>query len=168
MCLEFSKRQLLLGLLLREFNSEDTEFNIETLEKRVELQKSIYLIQRLGFNLGYRFSWYKRGPYSQKLADDSYKINEVSNREEIFDSYSLNINTSKIENLRTSLIQSKPDDLDMQHWLEIIASVDYLVKVRGLSKPKAKQIIVEEKQNLSGHFDKALEFLKSNGIKTEH
>ncbi|MHA1731449.1 MAG: hypothetical protein ACTSU5_05875 [Promethearchaeota archaeon] len=44
---------------------------------RLVLQKTIYLIQKLGFDLGYRFNWYLRGPYSPSLAADGFYIESL-------------------------------------------------------------------------------------------
>src|SRR2546428_11423068 len=43
-------------------------------EKRLEFQKTIYLLQEGGADLGYQFGWYKHGPYSSSLADDAYVL----------------------------------------------------------------------------------------------
>lgn len=46
----------------------------DTTEERLKLQKTIYLLQSYGLNLGYGFSWYKYGPYSQDLVQDAYDV----------------------------------------------------------------------------------------------
>ena len=43
-------------------------------ETRLELQKTIYLLEEAGAKLGYSFGWYKHGPYSSSLADDAYRL----------------------------------------------------------------------------------------------
>jgi uncharacterized protein YwgA len=43
-------------------------------EERLKLQKTIYLLQSYGLKLGYGFSWYKYGPYSQDLVFDAYAV----------------------------------------------------------------------------------------------
>lgn len=49
------------------------EFEYKNFDDRLKMQKLIYLLQELGIGVGdYRFSWYKHGPYSQNLLDDSY------------------------------------------------------------------------------------------------
>jgi uncharacterized protein YwgA len=44
----------------------------DTMEDRLKLQKTVYLLQSCGLNLGYGFSWYRYGPYSQELVYDAY------------------------------------------------------------------------------------------------
>ena len=59
----------ILYMLAKEFDlkREDTS-------KRLVLQKTIYLLQAYGLKLGYGFSWYRYGPYSQDLVQDAYEV----------------------------------------------------------------------------------------------
>lgn len=52
------------------------EFGLErdSTEERLKLQKTIYLLQAFGLKLGYGFSWYRYGPYSQDLVYDAYAV----------------------------------------------------------------------------------------------
>jgi uncharacterized protein YwgA len=40
---------------------------------RLALQKTIYLLQKMGLDFGYRFKWYTLGPYSSDLANDMFE-----------------------------------------------------------------------------------------------
>jgi uncharacterized protein YwgA len=40
---------------------------------RLALQKTIYLLQKMGLEFGYRFKWYTLGPYSSDLANDMFE-----------------------------------------------------------------------------------------------
>lgn len=67
----------LAGLIKRIYSSLD----ITKFDDRLKLQKSIYLLQESGLNLGYNFRLYLRGPYCLQLARDSFdmpKIDEVA------------------------------------------------------------------------------------------
>lgn len=46
----------------------------DTTADRLKLQKTIYLLQAYGLQLGYGFSWYRYGPYSQDLVSDAYRV----------------------------------------------------------------------------------------------
>ncbi len=46
----------------------------DTIEDRLKLQKTIYLLEEYGMNLGYGFGWYKYGPYSSDLVQDAYSV----------------------------------------------------------------------------------------------
>jgi uncharacterized protein YwgA len=56
--------------------AEEFDLTREGTEERLKLQKTIYLLQSYGLKLGYGFSWYKYGPYSQDLVFDAYAVLE--------------------------------------------------------------------------------------------
>ncbi len=58
---------LKLRLLLKEFNLEPP-FN------RTVVQKTVYILQRMGLNFGYTFRWCSRRPYSPELNCDLHEI----------------------------------------------------------------------------------------------
>ncbi|HME54131.1 MAG TPA: hypothetical protein VKM55_18040, partial [Candidatus Lokiarchaeia archaeon] len=43
---------------------------VSTLDERIILQKTIFLLKQLGYDLKYNFNWYLKGPYSPALASD--------------------------------------------------------------------------------------------------
>lgn len=45
-----------------------------TFDDRLAKQKLIVFLQAMGFNFGYQFSWYVRGPYSSGLAADLFEL----------------------------------------------------------------------------------------------
>ena len=52
-------------------------FSNDTLDDRKRFQKTVYLIQAFGIDLGYDFNWYVHGPYSPELAKVGYKLAEI-------------------------------------------------------------------------------------------
>lgn len=52
-------------------------FSNETLEGRKQFQKTIYLMQAFGIDLGYEYNWYVHGPYSPDLAEVGYALAEI-------------------------------------------------------------------------------------------
>ncbi len=109
------------------------DFNLNTFENRIKLQKIIYLLQAYGINLGYIFSIYIRGPYSQELTKTAYYIqdfNSATNIDfenpkdtEIFESY-----INKIEEFKHNI-----------KWLEV-ASTLHLFK--NMNKSTSKDEII--------------------------
>lgn len=105
------------------------DFNMDSLRGRIALQKKIYLLQLSGLDLGYRFNWYIRGPYSPSLADIAFEVwnNKEYVAEEVSEyelgSESLDL-ISKIKGLITS--KSPFPDLEDYGWLELLASVHYI------------------------------------------
>ncbi|WP_276260636.1 hypothetical protein [Haloglomus litoreum] len=53
------------------------EFSNRSLEGRKKFQKTIYLIQAAGIDLGYEYNWYVHGPYSPELARVGYRLEEM-------------------------------------------------------------------------------------------
>lgn len=67
------KKDALGGLLRRIGNFEPSVFSSD-FNARLILQKTVYLMEQFGLNIGYYFSWYLRGPYSPSLARDMYAM----------------------------------------------------------------------------------------------
>src|SRR3712207_9330456 len=59
---------------------------------RKRVQKAVYIGQLTGVDLGYRFSWYVKGPYSTALTRDYYDLAEDVNSGE--DRKSTRLNSS--------------------------------------------------------------------------
>lgn len=49
-------------------------------DDRLILQKVVYLLQESGLEMGYRYHWYLRGPYSTGLTDDAYFLVKMPKR----------------------------------------------------------------------------------------
>ena len=50
------------------------EFNVDSFEDRLKLQKYLYLGEIFDLNHSYDYNLYNYGPYSPKLADDYYNL----------------------------------------------------------------------------------------------
>jgi uncharacterized protein YwgA len=66
-----------LGGLLKRIGNFDPRLFVSDFDKRLILQKTIYLLQACGLYLGYKFSWYVRGPYSTQLTHDAFELTKV-------------------------------------------------------------------------------------------
>lgn len=97
------------------------EFTYGSFEKRLKLQKTVYLLENIGVSVGgYGFSWYKHGPYSQELQDDAF-----------YDIATDNVNLSeeakgKIEILKKYVSECEGTEYSKSNWLEDLASLYYL------------------------------------------
>lgn len=71
------------GLLKRVSNFQPESFK-SNFQERKRFQKTVYLIQAFGINLGFKFNWYIHGPYCPDLADIGYSLadryDEISER----------------------------------------------------------------------------------------
>ncbi len=56
-----------IGRLRVIFEHLKADLSVKDFHSRLSLQKTVYLIQLAGIDLGYRFSWYRHGPYSREL-----------------------------------------------------------------------------------------------------
>lgn len=105
----------------------DEPFVYSSFEKRLKMQKAIYLLQEMGVPISdYGFSWYKHGPYSQALLDDAYIANSVNSARDL--SALSTDNLFAIKALKRMM--SVPDNTmyNEKEWCECLASLHYLRK----------------------------------------
>ena len=69
------KAHLVALKLVADASSNDVDAS--TLESRKLFQKVVYLVQRCGLDLGYRFAWDEMGPYCPKLSEDYRHLHRV-------------------------------------------------------------------------------------------
>ncbi len=62
--------------LLLMVNNNIGDIEIDAFDKRLVLQKSIFLLQALGLPLGFNYNWYLRGPYSPELTQAAYGLQD--------------------------------------------------------------------------------------------
>ena len=108
----------------------------DTTEDRLKLQKTIYLLQANGLQLGYGFSWYRYGPYSQDLVQDAYLVlrAEWPKYERETSSWKFNDNSLKrfaeFRSICTEISNIDSGVLDYAAQLELVASVDFVKQTR--------------------------------------
>jgi hypothetical protein len=102
--------------------------SLDTFRDRLLLQKAVYLIQLVGIDMGYRFSWYLRGPYSSVLTDNLFELksdyrlyDDLSSRYDLADDI-----IPLIRKCKTLLRKPQNVDLDTAFWYELLASLHYL------------------------------------------
>lgn len=101
-------------------NDDDSyELNLN-FDKRLRLQKVVFLIEHKTKDFNYPFSLYLRGPYSKELAREYYSISE--------DSYSEPDQPMSDEAKKLANMLSKKDNI----WLEIASTI---VMFSGSYKP---------------------------------
>ena len=123
--------------------------DIDTVDERKRVQKSIYLGQIAGVDLGYHFGWYLKGPYSPELTKDYYDLDEaLTEGDHEYQKKDLK------EQLKEKLqaiqpIVTPPGDvsLNQEDWLELLASVHY--QFSKYDQETARANIDREKPNLT-------------------
>ena len=107
----------------------DETFEYSSFEKRIKLQKAVYLIENMGLNVGdYSFSWHKYGPYSLGLDCDALNADDSEEKEIIF-SETAEAAFQKIKNFAQKAVSYSCDK-----WMECIASLYYLKTVYRYSE----------------------------------
>ncbi len=140
---------------------------IDTLDDRILLQKSVYLAQASGVDLGYRFSWYVHGPYSTSLAGDYYALrNAVAIGERPSEGKTLlDPVAKKIKNIQPILDVPEQTHLTKRQWMELVSSLHYLkTRVTKGDAEDAKKQIKKLKPHLAEHTTEAETALEHCGF----
>lgn len=143
-------------------------FEIGTFMDRLIMQKSVYLAQAAGVNLGYYYHWYLHGPYSPSLTRDEFAIAmDISADMDESKGWKLDDKSSKrLEELRS--IFAEPDREKLAWKLELLASVHFLIErkqVSGIDPSRITETLKRfEKPFSEQEVEAAIEELKSNGL----
>lgn len=113
-------------VVLKEIYSKvyDEPFNYSALDKRIKLQKAVYLLENMGVCVGdYSFSWDKYGPYSLALDADAKDCSATGAQSANFSALAL----EKIDTLKKYV--NEDTKYTCVHWVECLASLHYLKHV---------------------------------------
>ncbi len=153
---------ILLRLYLDELGVDTT---INTKDQRIILQKAVYLGQAAGGDLGYRYSWYINGPYSSELTRDYYKLAEELNNGTQKTQYVLRDDLKeRLHSIKDLLNCPREWSEGQAVWLELIASLDYAVRVLRMNKPDAKNYVVRHKPHLEQYMAVGLDALERSPL----
>lgn len=151
---------VLLGLYLNELGVDQA---IDTKEKRLILQKAVYLAQAAGADLGYRYSWYVNGPYSTDLTRDYYRLSEERPPDFANTEYELrNDIRNPLQHIKPLL--TRPDNWNKSaaDWFELLASLDYAMRVNGMAAGDASQYVARHKPHLADSVDLGISALNQS------
>lgn len=124
--------QIVLKLVL---DAVDQPLELDTFEQRLMIQKKVYLTQLTGLDLAYRFGWYLHGPYSRELTRDAFRLKEeMELGERDFENETLGAFARKRVELAPKIWANKPDSIDEDDWLELLASLHYLKHIAYMGK----------------------------------
>jgi uncharacterized protein YwgA len=100
--------------------------SLDSFNERMAIQKMVYLCQVAGVHLGYRYTWYLRGPYSPDLTRDAFSLQASLNSgfDETSGSKLDSESVRKLERIKP-LWRAKPM-ADRPRWLELLASLLFL------------------------------------------
>lgn len=143
-------------------------FKIDGFQSRLIMQKSVYLAQAAGVNLGYYYHWYLYGPYSPSLTRDEYAIaTDVSVGLDESEGWKLDDRSSqRLEGIRGIFTEPERDKLAKK--LELLASVHFLIERKQVSKVDTNRITTTlklfKKDFSEEDVKKALGELKTYGL----
>lgn len=109
---------------------EKIDVKIDGFEDRLLLQKSIYLLQILGLDLGYRYSWYIHGPYCPSLTADAYEVKRELEKGTEFGRLKFNEIGDQILEKHKRMLEKKPSNLSKVKWAELLTSLHYVNHVQ--------------------------------------
>jgi uncharacterized protein YwgA len=140
--------------------------DVSTLDDRKAVQKAVYLGQRAGLDLGYRFGWYVMGPYSPDLARDYFELDRQL-RGGMHDHESRRLSSgaqAALDRIAPDMNAPAGTELSRPDWLELLASLDYLLFLSHLPMDKAVELISAEKPHLTSAINAASAALKRSGL----
>lgn len=149
-----------LQLVLKQAGLEN--INLNTFSQRFNIQKRLYLIQLMGNDLGYRFGWYIRGPYSRDLTADAFTLrDEIAAGDKDSDNYTLSDQTvQQVEKAKALWATPSQLPISNDNWLELLASLHYLKHIAYWPK--------EATRDFEAVFKKLIEskpqFMDSKGV----
>lgn len=149
------RRSAALKLVLDHLGTND----ISTMDHRMEVQKAVYLAQTAGVPLGYSYGWYVRGPYSPSLTRDYFDLTD-----DVPAGMTLKGTAATRLNQVRDLMNDRVANLGRPAWLELVASIHYLIKQSGLSEQTARRKFSDYKPHLSMHYTSGLAKLKAHGF----
>lgn len=141
--------------------------DISTKSQRKAVQKTVYLAQAAGVDLGYRYNWYVMGPYSPNLTRDYFALRETLVLEPTIEPERRLSNAARERLDPVSNLVSVPDDageLTQADWLELLASIHFLAKQQGRNAEEVKARLVQEKPHVAGYYEVAMAHLEDAGL----
>ena len=118
------RRQIGMKLIL---DGLGLPLELGSFERRLILQKGIYLAQAAGVDVGYFFRWYLRGPYCSGLARDASSVRvAISQGDDESVGWELDTESaSRLEHVANLL--EVEDTVELARNVELLASVHFLV-----------------------------------------
>lgn len=152
-----------LKLFLAELNIDP---KIDEVESRKLIQKAVYIGQLSEVDLGYRYGWYKMGPYCPALTQNYYALDTALQMgDRSYEDKTLRQTVKeKLEKVKPLFELPIEFDGTIADWLELLASYHFLCKVRQLSHESAVRVLADEKEHIVAYVDQAKSKLNCSGL----
>ena len=126
-----------LGLIVKHMGN----FDMKTFEKRLIFQKTIYLLQSFGIDMGYRYTWYYHGTYCVDLTKDGFDLTHVIQRiPDISPKFQYSADQARYD----SFVKFMSDKKENPDLLEIASSISFLHKA-GMDKENVLHLTESKK-----------------------
>jgi hypothetical protein len=140
-------------------------FKIDKVEARKTIQKAVYLGQETGADMGYRFNWYRMGPYSPALTRDYFKLDEaIKAGVPVGDRRLHPALVDRLGSLAEVFKKPRGFSRSQADWLELLASLHFLRAVQHRTSEQARAVIHQEKAHLEPALPLAEHALASAGL----
>lgn len=113
-----------------------TTVSLEEFDDRLKLQKIVFLARKIGYPIGYSYSWYARGPYSPSLTRMLFSANE---QDQLFQA-DPKLTEEEVSVVRR-LYEFLGSDVDNPRMLELLASVWYNMSKKTYSSEEKNALI---------------------------
>ena|SRR5579872_2317945 len=126
-------------LLAKSLEAAEVPLRVDTFADRLILQKAVLILQSAGIHMGYRFRWYLRGPYSPDMTVGAFGIiREGEAAQQELSGWTLDATSkARIEKLKPLLASSDRRKSAQARWLELLASVLFLINTGQASATDA-------------------------------
>lgn len=141
---------------------------MRTYDGRLIVQKKVYLLQKMGYDMGFLYRWYIHGPYCSEVADVGLEVsrheNEYANLDErLVDAVSEDV-AEKFEALDIAI----PKEMSSLDWYELLASLDYVATIFVKEEVEDDRLVDEFLKRKSWYSKEealhGLTFLKEQGL----
>lgn len=159
-----NRKQISALLVLKELG---IQHHMASFADRLTVQKSVYLAQAAGVELGHHYNWYLRGPYSPSLTQDVFDALDTHDADSILDGWELDSETrEKLSRLKVWFTPSA--DLPHPLWLELLASTHFLITRKQVATQNAGKLVKQlkkfDKDFTKAQVQTALKKLRSAGL----
>lgn len=125
------------------------DFDRYSFDDRLEMQKSIYLLQDLGVSVGdYNFMWYKHGPYSQTLQNDILGLSNTGEADVRFSE-----EAKRMLSRLKGIISNQEISYNRGEWAECLGSLHY-IKENLLPSNASDEMLLSELEKRKPHLNK--------------
>lgn len=136
-------------------------FETSGIDDRVKIQKAVYIGKAAGFDLGYPYGWYLKGPYSPELTRDYYNLSRaIVLGDKEYEKYDLQDDLSQKLIRIKGLMTPHEKSISQADWLELVASILYCKNENNFNYIETKKYLTNEKKHLIDYYDNAVSTLK--------